>query len=349
MKMRNPNGYGTVFKLKGKRRKPWIARVTIGWEKNDETGKVRQIYKAIGYFEKQADAINALAEYNKDPYDFNEASITFKELYEKWSPKHFEKLNSSTVGAHRICFKKCTPLHERPFKSIKSMELQDFFDETCSTYATKQQLKKFLNLMYFYANKFEITDKDYAKTLEVGEKTVSVKRRCFTEEEIERLWNNVDIEWIDSILIMLYSGWRVSEMLELETENIDLDNLTMVGGKKTAAGKNRVIPIHPKILPLIRKRYDPDEKYLFRSPRTKGLYRYSNYIYTHYTPLMKKLGIETSGCHDCRHTVATLLRRHKVDPLTVKRILGHTSDDLTEKVYTHTSIEELRMAINTLK
>lgn len=349
MKMRNPNGYGTVFKLKGKRRRPWIARITVGWEKDNQTGKVKQIYKALGYFEKQADAIIALAEYNKNPYDINESGITFKELYEMWSPKHFEKLSPSTIEGHQISYKKCEPLYDRAFKSIKPMELQDFIDSTCSTYATKQQLKKLLGLMYFYANKYEITDKDYSKTLELGEKTTAIKRRCFTTEEIERLWDNVHMEWIDSILIMLYSGWRISEMLELEIKNIDLINMTMTGGKKTKAGKNRVIPIHPRILPLIQNRYDQTEKYLFRSPRVKGVYRYSNYIYTQYTPLMKKLNIETSGCHDCRHTVATLLRRNKVDPLIVKRILGHSSDDITEKIYTHTSIEELRMAINTLK
>lgn len=60
--MKLPNGYGTVYKLSGNRRRPWIARKTIGWS---EEGK--QLYYTIGYFKTRAEAMAALAEYNKNP------------------------------------------------------------------------------------------------------------------------------------------------------------------------------------------------------------------------------------------------------------------------------------------
>lgn len=47
--MRHPNSFGSVHKLPGKRRKPWRARKTKGWEIDEETGKVKQIYIIIGY------------------------------------------------------------------------------------------------------------------------------------------------------------------------------------------------------------------------------------------------------------------------------------------------------------
>lgn len=346
--MRNPNGYGSVYKLKGKRRKPWVARITTGWEKT-ETGKLKQLYKPLGYFAKQSQAINALAEYNKDPYDLENAGMTFKELYELWSDKHFEKLSASTVEGHKISYKKCEPLYDRPFKNIKLLELQEFLDTSCSTYATKQQVKKLLGLMYFYANKYEITDKDHSKKLDLGEKQTTLKRRAFTQTEINKLWNNIDMEWVDVILMLIYTGLRISELLELKIENIDLVNLTMTGGKKTKASKDRIIPIHPRILPLIKKRYDENNKYLIVGKRTIDYMSYRGFITYKYTPVMKKLSIKTSGCHDCRHTIASNLRTNGVDPLIIKRILGHSSEDLTEKVYTHTTIEELKKAINTLK
>ena len=36
--LRAPIGYGSVFKLSGRRRKPWVARVTIGWTTYDKEG-----------------------------------------------------------------------------------------------------------------------------------------------------------------------------------------------------------------------------------------------------------------------------------------------------------------------
>lgn len=46
--MRNPNGYGSVYKLKGNRRKPWIVQKTKGWELNEETCIQKRI--TIGYY-----------------------------------------------------------------------------------------------------------------------------------------------------------------------------------------------------------------------------------------------------------------------------------------------------------
>ena len=51
MKMRNPNGYGSIIKLSGKRRKPFAVRVTIGWNNNG-----KQIYKYIGYYKTKQEA-----------------------------------------------------------------------------------------------------------------------------------------------------------------------------------------------------------------------------------------------------------------------------------------------------
>ena len=45
--------------------------------------------------------------------------------------------------------------------------------------------------------------------------------------------------------------FRIGELLELKNKDINLINKTITGGIKTEAGKNHLIPIHPKILPLI--------------------------------------------------------------------------------------------------
>ena len=67
--MRNPNGFGSVHNTGGrkKRRNPWRARVTDGWELCEKTGKAKQIYRTIGYYPTRQAALIALAEYNKCP------------------------------------------------------------------------------------------------------------------------------------------------------------------------------------------------------------------------------------------------------------------------------------------
>ena len=86
--MKNPNGYGSVIKLGGKRRKPFGARITIGY--ND---KGKQIFKYIGYFENRKAAMQALAEYNINPYDVHLADITLKEVMDMCMKK--KKTNES--------------------------------------------------------------------------------------------------------------------------------------------------------------------------------------------------------------------------------------------------------------
>ncbi|WP_146553674.1 tyrosine-type recombinase/integrase [Rummeliibacillus sp. SL167] len=50
--------------------------------------------------------------------------------------------------------------------------------------------------------------------------------------------------------------------------------------------------------------------------------------------------------HDCRHTFATLMDNADANKLSIKRIMGHASKDITDKVYTHKDIEQLLKAID---
>ena len=61
--MKLPNGYGSVYKLSGNRRKPWAARVTDGWVNDNKTKKSKQKYKFIGFYETRKEALLALASF----------------------------------------------------------------------------------------------------------------------------------------------------------------------------------------------------------------------------------------------------------------------------------------------
>ena len=53
----------------------------------------------------------------------------------------------------------------------------------------------------------------------------------FSEKEIEVLFAHDNIPFVDTILIMIYTGFRVSELFQIKTKDVDLQNLTIRGGK----------------------------------------------------------------------------------------------------------------------
>ena len=77
--MKNPNGYGSVIKLSSKRRRPFAARITTGY---DDSGK--QIYKYLGYCVTRKEVMQELSMYSANPYDLNSRKITLREIYDRF-------------------------------------------------------------------------------------------------------------------------------------------------------------------------------------------------------------------------------------------------------------------------
>lgn len=88
--MRLPNGYGSVYKLSGNRRKPWVARKTIGFNE-----KAYPIYKIIGYYSSKANALEALVEYNKDPFDLDTVKMTFTDVFKDFYEEKSKKISNA--------------------------------------------------------------------------------------------------------------------------------------------------------------------------------------------------------------------------------------------------------------
>lgn len=339
--MKNANGYGTVFKLSGTRRKSWVAKKFSHWEMVN--GKNKAIYEVIGYYEDRIKAQEALILYNLDPYDLTNVCITFEQVYDKWSDTHFKTIVPSAVRTWKSAFNHAAPLHKMPMKDIRVAHLEGAINNAKVGASTKSRMKSMYNMMYRYAMKHEIVDKNYA------ELCFSVKNETtrdivpFTNEEVKILWDNKEFQFVDMVLIDIYSGWRPQELCILKISDIDLDNNTMFGGLKTEAGKNRYVPIHPEIKELIRKRYNAKNEYLFLDeegqPMTYDKYR------TRWSKICAKLNFKHRP-HECRHTFITAAKNCKMDEYVLKLIVGHEITDITERVYTHRQLEQLKDEMN---
>lgn len=342
--MKRANGNGSITKVSDNRRKPYKVTITKGWDVN--TGK--QLKKVLGYYFTQKEANKALADYLDTPYDLELANTTFKEVYEKWSKIKYPKVSHSAILGYQSAYNNVEKLHNMKIKDIKARHLQEAIDNCSKGQATKKKIKFLFGQMFAYAMQNDIITKDYSEFVDIGKASEESKREPFSNKEIELLWKHIDdIEFIDTILIMIYSGFRIGELLELEIKNIDLVNMTMTGGLKTEAGKNRLVPIHPKIFPLIEKRYNKDNQYLIINFKGKKM-KYDNYYKEKFIPIMEQLNMKHRP-HDCRHTFATLLSNANANATAIKKMIGHESYATTEKIYTHKDIEELRKNVELIK
>ena len=346
--IKNPNGYGSVYKLNGNRRKPFVAIITVGMDKDNKTGKLIQKREPIGYYEKYLDAVAALVKYNESPYDLNSKKITFKEVYVKWTAtEDYTKLSDSTKKSHSIAFNKIKEIHKVKFCKLNAANLQEAINSVAATPSVRMQIKKLLGNLFTYAEKYDIVQKNYAKFLEVGDISSKIQRRIYTHDEVCLLWDNLNkIQWVDSILFMLYTGFRVSEMLDIKINDVDLKNKSISGGKKTAAGI-RTIPIHSKIYGIVNDRYDENFEYLFRSSKGTKITP-DSYRVTFYNPIMQSLNLTGSGCHDLRHTFCSKMDNYNINPTTLKRLMGPSTKDVTD-IYTHKTLEDLSSAIELLE
>lgn len=168
----------------------------------------------------------------------------------------------------------------------------------------------------------------------------------FKPEEISLLWENIyEVPFVDMILIRIYSKWRPQELTTLKTADTDLESNTMKGGMKTDAGKNRVVPIHPIIRPLIEKRFSPENEYLFNDNNgQQGTYMTYDKYRGRFAKAMKRLKL-THRPHETIHTLITKAKECHVDEYTLKLIVGHAITDITEKTYTHRTMEQLHKEI----
>lgn len=328
--MKNPNGYGTVTKLSGKRRKPWIVKEGI-------SGK----QKPIGYTTTREEGLILLAQYNNDPWDIETDKITLQELYELWLEKRAVKLGESNRSSLKSAYKHCSKLVKVRYKQIKSYQMQDCIDNCGCGYSTQGAIKNLWGHLDRFAMELDIISKQ-CSTLLTSEPIPETSKEIFTDQEVSLLWENKNLPWVDSILFFLYTGFRISEMIDLKVSNIDLEAGTMVGGTKTAAGKNRLVPIHSKIQSIVQNRVEHSKSgYLFEYNGKKlNQSQYREF----WAGVMKLLEMEHTP-HECRHTFRSRLDSAGANKVCIDRLMGHKSKGTGERVYTHKNIEELKLNI----
>jgi integrase len=336
--MKHPNGYGTVAKLSGNRRNPFVVRKTKGW---DDRGY--PVYDTIGYYPTREAGLIALAQYNNDPWDVDKEKTTFEELFQLWEEKKMPKLGKSNRSSLKSASKHCSKLFKMKYKAVRAYNMQECVDNCGKGYSTQAAIKNLFGHLDDFALELDIIKTRYSE-LVTSEPIPETDKKPFTEEEIKALWKISGEPWVDSVLTFLYTGFRISELLDIRTENVNLTEGTIKGGTKTRAGKDRVIPIHSLILPFITAWANQGGEYLFTYNGNKLS---SSQYYIFWDDVMKLINTEHTP-HECRHTFRSRLDSAGANKRCIDLLMGHKSKDVGERVYTHKTVQELKDAIELL-
>ena len=368
---RRPNNTGTVVKLSGKRRNPYCARV-MSDERDIITGKKKQI--CIGTFATREEALNALSIYSlkrsnaitneearnlaPDLFDKIQEKTqkrvpTFYEIYQILDDEEFSKLSKSARNGYSSWIKRFENIHNRQINTITLADLQFIFDNDGAANGTQAHMKVLCCKVFEYAviHQYIPRDFDYTSYIRIAEFKQSTKHYPFTVDEIKKLKASNTSE-AHLLLIYIYTGLRVGELLHINRDNIHIDEKCdddgterlisyIVTGSKTAAGKNRIVPIHNDIKQfVIDELLKPDKRLIdctYASLNNTILATANRYLKATHT------------MHDTRQTFASLCQLSKVDVYARKKILGHKLKDITFDIYTTASKNKLWTEINKIK
>lgn len=339
--MKLPNGFGCIKKLSGNRRKPYAAFPSTRIE--DEKLNICPT-RAIGYYDSWFSAYNALAAFNKNQLYGITASPTFSDIYHAFYKAKFEESKKQLAPRSRMdyssAFKNVPSLHDLPFSSIRKSHMQRALDECTLGYSSLSHIKKLYTQMYKYAMENDIVEKNYAQYVNISQENDIEKGEPFTQEELNILWENRKNPSARFVLLMIYSGFRITAYESLE---VNMEEQYFKGGIKTRSGKNRIVPFHHAIIPFV-KEYNPHQ-FNGAAFRKHEFYPLLNQLDILYTDSGKK-----HTPHDCRHTFSWLCDRYKVDDLSKHLLMGHSlGNDVEKSVYGHRTVEELRFEINKIE
>lgn len=336
------NGEGSVWQ--DEKTKKWIAQITY-W---DYAGK-RRYRRKYGLPSKKA-ALEA-KELLKKEKRLPERGQTVRDIWDAMSPTWLDGLSEGKARHYTTAFRRMERVHRAEISALITQDWQDVIDAIPGRADPKKEAKVVASKIYQYAQAQGWVTVNMAKFVTLPGQNESHKD-AFTAQELAALWALWEREqsgFVAYILIMCYTGMRPGELHSVALEDVHIDELYMVGGIKSAAGKGRCIAFPDFLRPLV--------EYAVEQSKIKGrkhLYRdRDNNFYADYYKTLDAVGIQRHEKrrmepHCCRHTFTTMMTHTGAALTTVQKMVGH-SDVKTTASYTHDHDPELIQAAQKLQ
>ena len=324
--LKRAKGTGTVYKLQGRRTRPWVAA----------KGKT-----IIGYYDKKTAALDALARLQGRSID-EIYNWTFKQVYEAWKDEHFRDIGAKGIESYERAYDVFESLHDRKFRELRTADYQIVIDKySDKSHSLLSKFKQLATQMSQWGIRQELITTNFASFIKLPE-NVKKEKEIFSEEDIQKLEADGS-QAAKLTLMMVYTGMRIGELFGLRTANVH--ETYVIRGEKTEAGRNRIIPIRSE-----GRKYFAEFK-----GRAKGELLISGYAgqkvianfrKRDYYPLLERLGISKKTPHATRHTFASWAVANNIKPELLQKMLGHADYSTTANIYEHFDIDQLVNAID---
>lgn len=324
--LKRANGTGTVYKLQGRRTRPWVAA----------KGKT-----IIGYFGKKTAALEALARLQGRSVD-EVYNWTFTEVYEAWKDEHFREIGVKGTESYERAYDVFEPLHNRKFRELRTADYQAIMDKyRDKSHSLLSKFKQLATQMSQWGIRQELITTNFASFIKLPE-NVKKEKDIFSKEDIQKLEADGS-QAAKLTLMMIYTGMRIGELFGLRTENVH--ETYVIGGEKTEAGRNRIIPIRSE-----GRKYFAEFKQHAKGDLLISGYSgqkvIANFRNRDFYPLLERLGISKKTPHATRHTFASWAVANNIKPELLQKILGHADYSTTANIYEHFDIDQLVNAID---
>lgn len=343
--MRRANGSGSIVNLGPNRRRKYAVRVSY----LAREGLWKQKY--ISYHATVKEAQAALDNYLSTHESAKEMAITWGDVYSQWSEKKYKKAGSASIVSYKASWARLSVLENKEMFRVTIDDLQKIIDQDEKAGLSKSSIsndKMLMKALFKHAMERDIVSKDYSEFVEIPAVQPKMEKGAFTEQQMTRLKEMAadGFPWADTVLMLCYTGFRISEFLSLTKESWNEEEQFLKGGMKTEAGKNRIVPVHPEIQIYLKRWVNKNGKCIICGQDGRKISPDKYRVY--FSDVMSKLDMPQATPHWCRHTAASRMKIAGVDDLAIRRILGHSDKDITEH-YTHVDINFLRTELNKVK
>lgn len=275
------------------------------------------------------------------------------EEFEKFL-KNIKNLSENSIQAYSNDLKSFENFVKKDFKDIVYNDIEKYiYDQRLNGLSTNTLIRRVATLKGFFRFLLQrgYIDSDPTIMIQKIKKTKPLPK-FLTETEIEKLFAAIDTSKpkgtrdYTMLYLMLMTGMRVSELLNLRISDVDFQNSYIIV-RMGKGRKDRIIPLNKNVKELLYnyiKTFKP-ENGLFDNENSSKSRRGVLYIIRKYC---KKAGIEKRVTpHTFRHTFATLLLRNGENIRLVQSLLGHSSISTTA-IYLHIINDEKKKAVESL-
>lgn len=341
--IKRENGTGSVYKRSDLKTRPWVAVTPL-----TKTAQPQ----IIGYYETAQEAKDALDEFRRNPT--TKLNITVKELYEEWKPLGYKDKSKQQCDCYNASWKHLTTIYSVKFRELRTAQMQRVIEnmqtgEKVYSYSAISKVKTLLGLLYKYAMENDIVHKDYSNFLVLPKKGENSKER-FTDLELKQIEKSAGkVPFADCILMMCYTGFRIGEFLSLTKFSVHYQGniMALVGGIKTDAGKNRLVPVHSKIRPYFDAWLSKDGETVICKDNGDS-YNTKYFREKCYYPALEQIGVRKLSPHATRRTFSTRMSAAGVRQEDMIALMGHTDFSVDIESYINQEAETLAKAIEKL-